>query len=282
MVISADDLVGGDDIIFTGVTGEGLMGDIVHGGYGDDRIYGEGEATDRMYGELGDDLIDGGAGDDYIWGDDFRDGDSGDMNTGLMWGHDTLYGGDGVDKVYGGHGDDYIFGGMGDDYLYGHSGEDTIWGEDGVDTIYTGSGWDTVFGGAGCDTIYSEDGGDIIWLGTCEEGTDQTVTVKGTGADPENYTVIMDFWDTDTTAFNMLCLEPDAGQGMPTSGECTINENTTDNCLSYVNIMSGSHPAGNATGVMGAGCKNDGGPLWVTVQLMEGTDSNLTVWGRIF
>jgi len=89
--------------------------------------------------------------------------------------------------------------------------------------------------------------------------------VKGTGLDPENYTVIMDFWDTETTSFNMLCLEPDIGQGPPTSGECSINPNTTDNCLSFINIMSGSHPSGATSGVMGAGCKNDGGPLWVTV-----------------
>lgn len=39
---------------------------------------------------------------------------------------------------------------------------------------------------------------------------------------------------------------------------------------------------------MGGGCKNDGGPLWVTVQLVDdpdiggGAGSNLTVWARIF
>ena len=119
-VLDEFDLSGGDDIIFTGVTTMGQGGDYVHGGYGDDRIYGEGYGDDFLYGELGDDLIDGGPGDDMIWGDDFRAADSGAENTGLMWGHDTLYGGDGEDYVRGGHGDDYIFGGTGDDNLYGH------------------------------------------------------------------------------------------------------------------------------------------------------------------
>jgi len=196
--VTMDDLTGGDDVIYTGESAAATDGDIVHGGFGDDYIYGEGIGEDRMYGEWGNDLIDGGAGDDYIWGDDYRAADFATMmNTGLMVGHDTLYGGDGVDHVYGGHGDDYIFGGIGDDYLYGHSGEDSIWGEDGDDIIYTGSGWDTVFGGEGCDTIYSEDGGDVIWLGGCEAPGMQTLTVTGTGTDPENYTVIMDFWETD-------------------------------------------------------------------------------------
>ena len=69
-----------------------------------------------------------------------------------------------------------------------------------------GTGWgDTVFGGAGCDTITTYDGGDVVWLGTCEENTDQKVFVYGTGTDATNYTVIMDFWLTGAMANNLVC-----------------------------------------------------------------------------
>ena len=83
------------------------------------------------------------------------------------------------------------------DVLLGGPGEDIIYGGDDADTIVSGHGWDTIFGGNGCDTIDTEDGGDVVWLGDCEEGTavgDQTVIIRGTGDNPENFTVVMDFW----------------------------------------------------------------------------------------
>jgi hypothetical protein len=78
----------------------------------------------------------------------------------------------------------------------------------------TGSGWDTVFGGDGCDEIYTQDGGDVIWLGQCDkdEGVMQTLNIAGTGVDPENYTVVMDFWLEDAKRYNEICLEEDTRQ----------------------------------------------------------------------
>lgn len=166
------DTEGGDDIIYTGVSIDGAEdggGDYVHGGWGDDKIYGQGVAYHSLYGEFGDDMIWGGDGNDNIYGDDYNSNSSerifADANPanprftsidyGVMSGNDTLYGGKGSDYMHGGAGDDYIHGEDDADFLYGDGGEDTLWGGDGDDIIYTGTGWDTVFGGDGCDLIYS-------------------------------------------------------------------------------------------------------------------------------
>ena len=77
-----------------------------------------------------------------------------------------------------------------------HSGEDIIYGNEGNDFLMSGSGWDTLFGGDGCYTIVSMDGGDVIWLGDCDGSVDQKVSIFGTGDNPENFTVVMDYWLT--------------------------------------------------------------------------------------
>jgi len=165
------DLLGDDDIIYTGVsTGTYEQGgDYVHGGWGDDKIYGQGVSGHWLNGEFGDDMIWGSDGNDYIYGDDYNVNSSGQIyendtpgalrwtfvDGGVMSGDDTLYGGKGADLVHGGAGDDYLYGEDDQDKLYGDGGEDVLFGGDGADYIYTGTGWDTVFGGDGCDYIYS-------------------------------------------------------------------------------------------------------------------------------
>ncbi|MFN8832061.1 MAG: calcium-binding protein [Labrys sp. (in: a-proteobacteria)] len=78
-----------------------------------------------LYGDAGNDVVDGGSGNDQLWG-------------GL--GADTLYGGSGDDTLSSGGGD-----GIGDK-LYGGSNNDTflISGTTGNDTLFGGSGIDTV------------------------------------------------------------------------------------------------------------------------------------------
>ena len=316
-----NDLEGGNDIIYTGVQNDG-PGDKVYGGFGDDKLYGQGEARHILYGEYGDDQIWGGDGDDFIWGDDFSEasdrfgssqpalvpgeedgtfvlaeGEVGlaegqrwsHFDGGLMSGDDTLHGGKGNDYMWAGAGDDYVYGEEDDDLLYGGGGEDTLWGGDGEDQIFTGTGWDTVFGGDGCDRIYSQDGGDVIWGGDCdpnaEDATEQHqwFHINGTGTDPENYTIIMDFWNETAMPHNVLCMYPDLHQGFPASGTCNISPNfgngsdsdnpdTFESCLTAVDLMSARAPIGgnrDKKRVRGGGCKNDGGPLWVTVDLVE-------------
>jgi uncharacterized protein YodC (DUF2158 family) len=94
---------------------------LAFGGAGDDRFLGSDNLLpDHIYGREGDDVIDGGGGNDYI------EGNAGD---------DRLYGGYGVDTLLGGAGDDDLSGEGGNDLLLGGSGDDIYrfdgaWGKD--------------------------------------------------------------------------------------------------------------------------------------------------------
>ncbi|WP_372587214.1 type I secretion C-terminal target domain-containing protein [Aeromonas caviae] len=148
----------------------------------------------------GSDRIDGGAGDDILFGDAVRftgiSGEgyaaikqyvSGKLGAGsvtdaqvhaYITDHasefdqsstndkgDTLLGGDGNDILFGQGGDDFLFGGAGNDILFGGSGNDTLYGESGNDTLYGGSGNDTLYGGSGNDTLYGGSGNDTLFGG---------------------------------------------------------------------------------------------------------------------
>jgi Ca2+-binding RTX toxin-like protein len=65
-----------------------------------------------------------------------------------------LNGGDGNDSIWGGAGRDVIYGGRGDDRLYGNDGSDQLFGEDGDDILDGGKGSDAHSGGLGLDTLF--------------------------------------------------------------------------------------------------------------------------------
>lgn len=127
-----------------------------------------------------DDELDGGLGNDYLFGDE---------------GSDTLRGGSGVDLLHGGLGDDVLdgeedndelLGGEGADELYGGAGEDILWGwalgwgynpysvasygiingqvvVDGNDILDGGADSDQLYGFAGDDILQGGEGDDILW-----------------------------------------------------------------------------------------------------------------------
>ncbi|GHA85564.1 calcium-binding protein [Modicisalibacter luteus] len=121
---------------------------------GNDKIDG-GEGNDSLYGYKGSDKIDGGAGRDY------------------------LVGGDGNDKLDGSEGKDYLYGSKGDDMLIGGEDSDTFrfysWaGENGNDIIkdFTLGEDDLLLYGAsfeltqkGNNTIVNYDNGQVTLLG---------------------------------------------------------------------------------------------------------------------
>src|SRR6266480_2567280 len=198
---------GGDDWIQTGDGRDGVFS-----GSGNDLIEGGTGGTQGQRGDgivvtttLGGDVLHGGAGDDRIFGDSQIDlaaaisagntqtatGNKGDWLSGQA-GDDILVAGADNDVLAGGSGADLLIGGAGDDNLIGDAnwvaqsfdwfyhdeppgpGERTgsrvfepFSGEtnpvdSGADTIYAGAGTDWVRGGGGDDVIYGEGGNDDI------------------------------------------------------------------------------------------------------------------------
>jgi Ca2+-binding RTX toxin-like protein len=110
--------------------------------------------TSIIYGDNGNNTLDGGGGDDTIFG---RGGDdliiggrdslaSRDINNTIAFEDltDQTESDDGNDTLYGGAGNDTIFGGQGNDILDGGDGNDTLSGQAGIDIFRGGAGVDTV------------------------------------------------------------------------------------------------------------------------------------------
>ncbi|MBA2397277.1 MAG: calcium-binding protein [Bradyrhizobium sp.] len=139
----------------------GAGADVIHGGDGDDSINGGpgvAIATDRLYGDDGNDIIkadktdtgallDGGTGKDQLYGA----GAANVMNGGD--GNDYLSGGGGADVMHGGAGDDSLKGGTAATQMFGDAGNDTLQGGTGNEWLSGGSGNDRLIGGAGNDTF---------------------------------------------------------------------------------------------------------------------------------
>ena len=125
---------------------------LIDGGLGDDAIYG-GTNRDFISDRFGNDRMEGGDGDDWInggWGNDvLRGGRGNDFVFGSL-GNDNVGGDEGNDRLYGGLGNDFLgslgFGPAptepGDDLLDGGPGEDRLVGGEGKDRIYGGPGRD--------------------------------------------------------------------------------------------------------------------------------------------
>jgi Ca2+-binding RTX toxin-like protein len=117
-------------------------------------VYGDNTLTSIIFGDNGDNTLDGGAGDDTIFGqggDDLIIGGrdslaSRDINNTIDVEdlEDQEESDDGNDTLYGGRGDDTILGGRGNDILDGGAGDDTLSGQDGIDIFKGGAGVDTV------------------------------------------------------------------------------------------------------------------------------------------
>ncbi|MGO4676471.1 peroxidase family protein, partial [Bosea sp. 2YAB26] len=177
---------GEDHVVLGGTAGN----DVIISGDGDDTLYGDG-GNDRLEGGYGNDTILGGAGDDIIQdlgGDDRLEG--GDGNDVIHAGN-MMVGGVG-NLILGGAGKDYIvtmedisttFGGRGDDFIYSSKTSLPPTGNEGDDWIEKGTqdgapgdnfaplladdiiGNDIFVGGGGFDEFIGE-GGDDIFVGS--------------------------------------------------------------------------------------------------------------------
>lgn len=163
---SVTDVVGGNNIFF-GNTGS----DTLNGGDGDDELYGQGlafftddNASDTLNGGAGNDVLLGNGGSDILNGDEGDDEIWGDERFSfaiLGFDSDVINGGDGNDTIYGGGGDDIIDGGNDNDTLTGGEGNDTINGGAGDDTIRGGGSFSPF--DAGNDILNGGDGNDTIF-----------------------------------------------------------------------------------------------------------------------
>ncbi|SMB26132.1 protein of unknown function [Sterolibacterium denitrificans] len=123
----------------------------------------------------GNDYLDGGAGQDILWGNGGNDTLLGGAGADLLrggYGDDVLFGGDGRDDE--GDEADILFGGAGNDVLFGGRGNDTLDGDDddvtstplrdhGNDVLYGGSGNDVLYGGGGHDELHGGDDDDVLF-----------------------------------------------------------------------------------------------------------------------
>ncbi|WP_205124676.1 cadherin-like domain-containing protein [Aeromonas veronii] len=88
-------------------------------------------------------------------------------------------------------GNDKLHGGFGDDILFGQGGDDELYGDDGKDILYGGTGSDKLDGGAGNDILSGGLGNDILTGG---EGKDSFVWNQGDASASSPATdVITDF-----------------------------------------------------------------------------------------
>ncbi|MCU0570734.1 MAG: hypothetical protein MUF49_29700, partial [Oculatellaceae cyanobacterium Prado106] len=112
-----------------------------------------------MYSGDGNDTVDGGTGDDFLFAD--LSGRTDDIMINLATGTGTIAA-TSIERaqITTGSGNDTIVGSAGNDqYLWGFSGNDTVSGGNGDDVLYGGEGADVVNGDAGNDTLFDGDYG---------------------------------------------------------------------------------------------------------------------------
>ena len=144
------------------------------GGAGDD-TFDASAASERvrLYGKAGDDVLSGGAGNDYIRGDDGHDVLSGGAGNDILderSGADQLSGGDGDDRLYADFLDGVIDGGAGYDRLYlqeipGVTAGVTIdMAASGIEEVYGTAGNDTFDASGASDRVrmFGRDGSDVL------------------------------------------------------------------------------------------------------------------------
>ncbi len=138
----------------------------VYGGRGNDVL--TASASAMLYGEEGDDRLDGGGG-PFGFGSDGGPGDDtlthcgqdccGGPENDTLTGTDeenNLHGDDGDDVLRGRGGADVLYGGRDDDRLYGEAGNDTLWGNSGDDALWGGQGTDKLSGGPGRNELHQD------------------------------------------------------------------------------------------------------------------------------
>lgn len=143
----------------------GAGDDYIVAGSGMDVVHG-GDDNDDIVGMRDGDLLFGDAGDDFIWGDGQNVAGTAEYTPPEQQGNDTLLGGAGNDVLVGQGGLDALYGGADDDMLWGddiaESELDTPMATHGQDYLDGGAGRDTLVGGGQADTLLGDGGADLL------------------------------------------------------------------------------------------------------------------------
>ncbi len=155
---------------------------------------------DDLRGFLGNNVLDGGDGNDYIFGDAGDDtliGGNGNDTLDGGTNNDDLRGDTGSDVLYGGLGDDRLDGGVNTDKLFGGAGKDVLLGGEGDDYLSGGSGADVINGGNGLDCASYEDADRSILLDLRDASgnSNRGDAIGDTFTNIENYRLS---WNADT------------------------------------------------------------------------------------
>jgi Ca2+-binding RTX toxin-like protein len=152
-----------------------LQGSILDGGAGDDQLFGS-TGPDQMYGGTGNDTFTVSGQNDLVFEMAGEGYDTVIASTGFYL-YDNIealtlaaaagngFGvGNALDNVITGNtGDNLLLGGAGNDTVLGGSGSDSLFGEAGNDSLYGGAGIDYLVGGAGHDALFGEAGADALY-----------------------------------------------------------------------------------------------------------------------
>lgn len=126
---------------------------VLRAGGGDDTVNG-GAGNDRLWGQAGHDILRGGRGDDQLFGDAGKDRLEADH------GSDSLRGGDGADRLISGTQGNYYYGDS--DTLHGEAGNDRIIHFGAAADIYGGAGHDTIIATEADVRVFGDGGADVI------------------------------------------------------------------------------------------------------------------------
>jgi Ca2+-binding RTX toxin-like protein len=177
-VLAIDGGTGSDDMVI-GVKGVNVNGDddsdvtfvnasrvVLNAGPGDDAVSAQGGSGTgapaniplELWGQEGDDVIDGGSGPDILVGGPGSDDLDGRNGTDRLYALDPSPAASDDPSV-----SDTLDGGRGDDVLYGGPGQDILRGSEGDDTIHADDGRaDRVNGGKGIDIAFLDPGLDFV------------------------------------------------------------------------------------------------------------------------
>ncbi len=158
------------------------------------------DGSDRLYGSLGADIMDGGGNTDTVYYNYSYEAVAVDLqsSTQQIGGYaegdilisiehaygsnynDIISGTDGYNRLYGKNGNDVIHGRDGDDRLYGDGGDDTLTGGQGDDDLFGGLGGDTaIFSGNYAAYVITDNAGVLTVQDTVGmDGTDELTDIE--------------------------------------------------------------------------------------------------------